>query len=230
MQAIRGYDRNTGQEIAVQRNILGMSELGGSINLSVDGENLILTSWFDGDVRVWNPETQTRVAHYPNLGQPIAAVRYSGGVAVAEHHSGTVTLHGADEPLVLASGLPEPTGLYASGADLYVGDRTLGQIRLIAQNGEKLDVPEIVVEGLEAPEGFIVTESGFIVVEAEAARLIYIDIAGGRRTLGEFPPGSIGPPGFPSSQIFNGVGMDRDGNLFVTDETSRVLYRVQAPW
>ena len=230
VHAIRGFDRETGETVATQRNIVGVGALGGSINLSVDGELLILTSWFDGDARVWDPATEQRLAHYPNLAGPVAAIRYAGGLAVAEHMKGGVFLYGDGDPIALATGLPSPTGLYATDSALYVSDRDLGQIALIARDGEALETPEIIASGLDAPEGFLVSDAGLVVIEADAARVTHIDTAGERRTLAEFPAGSPGAPGLPPSQIFSGIATDADGNLFITGEADKVLYRIKAPW
>ncbi|MEM7638482.1 MAG: hypothetical protein AAF269_05405 [Pseudomonadota bacterium] len=230
VHALRGFDRNTGEEIITQRNVVGVGELGGSINLSADGDQLILTSWFDGDARIWDPQAEQRLDHIPGLAAPVAAVRYAGGLAVAEHLKGGVTLYGADDPVGLATDLPAPTGLYVAGDALYVSDRDLGEIRLIARNGEALETPETIADGLDAPEGFVVAETGIVVVEAEAARIVHLDADRNRRVLAEMPAGSPGAPGLPPSQIFNGIAMDEDGNLFITGEASRVLYRIKAPW
>lgn len=230
IHAIRGFDRTSGESTSTQRNIVGVGQLGGSINASSDGDHLVLTSWFDGDARVWDPVAQERVAHYPNLAGPVAAVRYADGLAVSEHLKGGVYLYGGETPVELAAGLPAPTGLVASGDALYVGDWELGQILRIAQGGEALAEPEIVASDLEAPEGFLFTQDGIVVVEAAAARVTFIDADGNRRTLAELPAGSPGAPGLPPSQIFTGVAIDADGNLLITGETERVLYRMSAPW
>ena len=232
VHALRGFDRNSGEEVITQRNVVGVGDLGGSINLSSDGDTLILTSWFDGDARIWDPQSEQRLAQIPNLAAPVAAVRYAEGLAIAEHGTGigSVTLYGDRDPVVLATGLPAPTGLAVSGDALYVSDRELGEVRLIARNGEALSEPETVADALEAPEGFVVTERGIIVVEAAAARVVHVDTDGTRRVLAELPAGSPGAPGLPPSQIFNGIAIDADGNLFITGETSRVLYRIKAPW
>ncbi len=230
VHALRGFDRDTGEEIITQRNVVGVGELGGSINLSADGDRLVLTSWFDGDARIWDPQAEQRLDHIPGLAAPVAAVRYAGGLAVAEHLRAGVTLYGADDPVVLATDLPAPTGLYVAGDALYVSDRDLGEIRLIARNGEALESSETVADGLDAPEGFVVAETGIVVVEAAAARIVHLDADGNRRVLAEMPAGSPGAPGLPPSQIFNGIAMDEDGNLFITGEASRVLYRIKAPW
>lgn len=230
VHAIRGFDRNSGEERITQRNIVGVGELGGSLNVSVDGEHLVLTSWFDGDARIWDPKTQTRIAHYPNLAGPVAAVRYAGSLAISEHVKGAVTLFAEDQQTLLATGLPAPGALVVSEGDLYVSDRTLGQILKIAHAGAALSEPEVMVSDLEAPEGFVITDKGLVVVEADAARVVHITPEGERRTLANIPAGSPSVDGMPPSQILNGVAVDEDGNLFITGESSRSLYRIKAPW
>ena len=230
VHAIRGFDCETGETRVTQRNVVGMGELGGSINLSVDGEHLILSSWFDGDVRVWNPATQQRLAHYPNLAGPVAAVRYGDGLAIAEHLKGGVTLFGDEDPLPLVTGLPAPTGLYVFDQDLYVSDRVRGEVLLIARDGVPLAEPEIIAGDLDAPEGFLISDHGIVVIEAEAARVTHIKSDGTRNVLADIPAGSPGAPGLPPSQIFNGITMDAEGHLFISGESERVLYRISAPW
>ena len=58
LHAIRAYKPNGG-EAFVQRNVLGTGKMGGALNVAADGEDLILTSWVDNDVRIWNQQDQT---------------------------------------------------------------------------------------------------------------------------------------------------------------------------
>ena len=229
-QTLRGFNRHSGEEVATERNIIGFSDIGGLMNLTTDGERLVLTSWFDGDARVWGVKENSRIAHFPNLAAPVSAVRYGNGLAVAEHGKSSVTLYGAGEPIILASDLPAPTSLVVDGEDLLVGDFELGEIRRIARNGVPLSEPETLVSGLRAPEGFVLAKDGFVVVEASIGRILYVDKSGVRRELATIPAGAPAFPGLPPSQIFNGIAMDADGNLFITGETERVLYRIRAPW
>jgi hypothetical protein len=89
----------------------------------------------------------------------------------------------------LASELPAPTGLAVERGALYVSDRSLGQILMIASDGKGLPEPRVVAADLTTPEDFVVTERGLVVVEADAGRVTEIDAAGQRRTLAEIPPG-----------------------------------------
>lgn len=141
-----------------------------------------------------------------------------------------MTLLGEGDPVVLASGLPAAGGLQVHDGALYVSDRTLGQILIVARDGTALGTPEVIASDLSGPEGFLVTENAIVVVEAEAGRVIKIDANGDRQELAAIPPGAPGAAGMPPSQVFNGIAMDEDGNLFVTGEAARVLYRINAPW
>ncbi|MEM6709731.1 MAG: hypothetical protein AAF648_13195 [Pseudomonadota bacterium] len=228
IHAIRGFDPVSGEEVETQRNVVGVGAMGGAINLSADGEQLVLTSWFDGDVRVWDPVSKQRIAHYPDLAAPVAAVRYAGGVAVAEHSIGSVRWHGPSEPVVLATDLPAPTGLAVVGDDLYVSDRVLGSVLKIASAGVALAAPVVMATELDAPEGFVVTGDSVVVVEADAARVVEVRGDGTRRVLAEFPGGSVAAEGTPPSQVFNGIAADELGNYYVSDESSRALYRMQS--
>ena len=227
VHSIRGYDLESGELVFTQRNILGMGEMGGAINIAADGDNLILVSWFEGDVRIWDPVNRKRVAHYPGLSLPVAAVRYGDAIAVAEHGKGRVVALSDGGETTLASGLPAPTGLVVEGGALYVSDRSLGQILMIARDGKALPQPRVVAADLTTPEGFVVTEGGFIVVEADAGLVTEIDAAGQRRILAEIPPGTqAASDALPPSQIFNGIAVAPDGRLYVPGETNRSLYRI----
>lgn len=227
LHAIRGYDTD-GALLFTQRNVVGVGEMGGAMNVSVDGSNLILSSWFDNDVRIWDPANEKRMAQYPELALPVAAVRYAGNVAVAEHGKHRVVSLAEDgTETELATDLPAPTGLVVEQGDLYVSDRQLGQILMIASGGKALAEPYVVASNLTTPEGFVVTDKGFVVVEADAGKVTEVNSAGDRRVLAELPPGSQAAPGTPPSQIFNGIAMGADGNLYVPDETGRKLYKIR---
>lgn len=228
IHAIRGFDRHTGAAVATQRNVVGVGEMGGAINLAADGENLILVSWFDNDVRVWDPTNRSRVAEFSDLAVPVAAVRFGGGVAIAEHATGSVTLYGTGEPILLASELEAPTGLVSVSGELYVSDRATGRIWKIASEGLALSEPQMLASGLDAPEGFLIADGAIIVVESAASRVVEIASNGDRTVLAEFPAGSPAAAAAPPSQVFNGIAMAADGSLYVTGETTRELYRIAA--
>ncbi|MDH5738593.1 MAG: hypothetical protein OEZ23_09815 [Gammaproteobacteria bacterium] len=228
LHSIRGYDPDTGAETFTQRNILGMGKMGGAVNLSTDGDNLILVSWVDNDVRVWDQSAQELLEKYSGLGAPVSAVRYMGRLVVTEHvNNRVIALNESGKHDVLLENLSTPTGLYVDGDKLYLGDRSAGEIRLIAEKGQMLSPPAVKVSRLNAPEGFVVNKGTYYVHEAGIGHIIRIDPDGSRILLGSVPAGSpAASPAQPPSMLFNGLVLADDGSLFTTGETSRVIYKI----
>lgn len=229
LHAIRGY-RTNGEESFVQRNVLGVGKMGGALNLASDGEQLILTSWVDGDVRIWDQQQQTRIWEKTGLLGPVAAIRYAGLIVVSEHGKQRVVGFSADDAsteTVIAEDLPAPSGLATSDGALYVTDRALGQVLRLAHDGKFLNPPELVIENLTTPEGITIISDEFVVVEADKGEITLISADGSRRMLGKIPAGSqAASPLQPPSQIFNGITQDDEGNLYVAGETERQLYKI----
>ena len=70
---------------------------------------------------------------------------------------------------MLATGLEAPAGLAVHGGDLYVADRS-GTILQVLDDGERIDPPRVVADGLAGPEGIAAGEDGTLyVVEEEGA-------------------------------------------------------------
>ena len=233
LHALRIYDAASGEPLDVQRNILGVGALGSVLSVAASGDRLLLTAFTDGDVRVWDPAVNEVVSRFEGLDAPVSAIAYGGLVAVAEHGTGRVLgLDGARE-VVLAEGLPAPTGLATDGVRLFVTDRRLGRVLEIARDGAGMP-PRIVAEGLNGPEGLAWTGEALIVVEGETGRVLSLPVAQQAPSepvlLAMVSPGS--PPASeavdapqPPSLVFNGVTV-HDRTAFVTGETGRVLYRI----
>jgi sugar lactone lactonase YvrE len=226
LHAIRFFDKDSGQETEVQRNVLGTGKMGGAINLSTDGDNLILVSWIDNDVRVWDPVGQEVLERYTGLSAPVAAVRYAGKIIVTEHGSQQVTSLDESGSTPLHS-FPAPSGLAVDGDDLYLTERESGSIYRIGADNAILQTPELVTGGLDSPEGLIVTESGFAVVEAASGNIVNINAMGEKQVIATISAGSApSTDSQPPSMIFTGVTMDKAGAIYVTGETSRTLYKI----
>ena len=228
LHAIRAYEP-TGAVAYVQRNVLGTGVMGGALNVSADGENLVLVSWVDNDVRVWDPVNKQRLWQKVGLAAPVAAVRFGGDIVVAEHGRKSVVGYDAngDETTVYASGLGAPTGLVVDGDDLFVSDRATGQILQIAAAGAVLTKPKVVIAGLTTPEGFVKLESAFAVVEADLGQVIIAGADDSKRVVANIPPGAQAASAQqPPSQVFNGITADETGTLFVAGESNRVLYKI----
>lgn len=227
LHAIRGYDVATGAITRVQRSIVGVGAMGGAMNIALDGNNLILTSWFDGDVRIWDPDNEVRVEHITDVSAPVSAVRYAGNIVIADHGTSSVVMITGASKQTVADEMPAPTALVVEQGDLYLSDRALGQILLLASDGEFREEPLVVADGLTTPEGFVVTNAGFVVFENDTGHVVEVDSAGSRRVLAEFTPGSQpGGPLQPPSQVFNGIARAPDGSLLVPGEIERALFRI----
>lgn len=228
LHSIRAFQLD-GREAYTTRNVLGTGIMGGALNIASDDSQLILTSWVDGDVRLWDQEQQRQTWRKAGLAGPVAAVRFGAEVVVSEHGSGRVVGFDANgaEAFVYAEGLPAPTGLWANGGDLFVSDRALGQILQLAEAGAVLSPHRVVVSGLTTPEGFVVKGDAFVVVEADLGRVTRIKAKGERLALADVPPGSQAASlDQPPSQVFNGIAMDDAGALYVPGESNRVLYKI----
>jgi glucose/arabinose dehydrogenase len=227
LHAIRGFDPASGEPTFTQRNILGVGDLGSAIAVSADGPNLILTSFTDNDVRVWDPVAERTLSRWDGLALPVSAVRFGDGVAVTEHGTGRVLLLTEAGQNVLAEGLEAPTGLASDDGVLYVTERARGQVLLIARDGRAVP-PEVVADGLQAPEGIAVLDGSLVVVEAESGRVVRIQ-DGRTRALTAIAPGTPpASPAQPPAMVLNDVAV-HDGVLFATGETGRVLYRIDLP-
>ncbi|MEO2175033.1 MAG: SBBP repeat-containing protein, partial [bacterium] len=226
LHGIRFYDKTTGEETRVQRSILGVSEMGGAVNVSTDGSNLILVSWLDNDVRVWDPRNEKVLERYSNLAAPVAAVRYAGKLVVTEYGKQRV-ISISDAGTEAHFSFAAPAGLAVSGHSLFLTDRASGSIYLIGADDTILDQPKLVVEGLDAPEGFVVVDDSFIVVEAANGNIVRVNAENEKELLATIAPGSpAAADAQPKSMIFNGITIDTLGNLYVSGETSRRLYKI----
>jgi sugar lactone lactonase YvrE len=227
MNAIRFFDKKTGEQTNIQRNVLGTGKMGGAINVSVDGNNLILVSWLDNDVRVWDPVAEEVVERYSGLSAPVDAVRFAGKIIVTEHGSNQVTALDESGSMPLLN-FAAPSGLAVDGDDLYLTDREGGSIYKIGAGNAILEKPELITKGLESPEGLVITNSGFAVVEADSGHIVNINALGEKKLLATIPAGSAASTETqPPSMIFNGVTIDENGIIYVTGETSRMLYKIE---
>jgi sugar lactone lactonase YvrE len=226
LNTIRFYDPMTGAETRVHRNILGVGKVGGAINLAADGEHLILASWVDSDVRVWNPASGEILERYSGLQGPVAALRFDNQLIATE--AGTGRVIGLSEAgIAPLFSLPSPSGLAVSNNALYVTDRESGRIYQLGKDGVLLSEPVLVVSGLTTPEGIAMDGDDFIVVEGSTGEIKHITAAGKQSLLATIPAGTPAPSdNQPSSMVFNGVTLAPDGAVYATGETSRKLYKI----
>lgn len=232
-QAIRIFDRHTGEQTGIERSVFSISDLGTPITIASDGEDLILTSWFDNSVRVWNQEAR-EVAVYTDFALPVNALRFQGDLIVAELGTGSVVrANGQDfsQRETLAS-LTVPSGLAATQDDLWASDWATGTVWQLIADGEILSEPLVVGTGFAFPEGLAVTPDGtLLVLETGTGNLILLNPETGETSIIaeslaiEPPPPQDFP--LPPTFWFNGVAVADDGTIYVPGRTASVIYRFE---
>jgi sugar lactone lactonase YvrE len=229
--ALRGLDPASGKEVYAARDVIGFSALGSTMTVAAWGDRLITTSWFDNAVKVWDPKTDQAVVSWTGLKRPIHARAFQGEVVVTEWDTGSVLRLKEAEPdsrTAIATGIATPTGLAASGDDLYVADREAGRVVQIVEGGNVLSPVREVARGLAGPEGVEVAEDGSLyVVEAEADRLSRIDPESGRTELvADGLALQVAPQGaFPTTMLFNGLAVGAE-RIYVTGDLENVIYSI----
>jgi sugar lactone lactonase YvrE len=212
--------------VRVHRNVLGVGEVGGAINLAADGDNLILVSWVDNDVRVWDPASGKILERYSNLQAPVAAVRYAGQLLATEHGTNRVISLAADGVRGVFA-MTSPSGLVVHAGALYVTDRESGSVYQLGANNQLLAAPQQVITGLVTPEGIASLGADFVIVEGATGHIKRVTLDGAQTLLATIPAGTPAPgPAQPPSMVFNGVAVGPDGTIYATGETSRKLYTI----
>ncbi|MEM6701697.1 MAG: hypothetical protein AAF690_03275 [Acidobacteriota bacterium] len=222
--ALRSLDAATGEITRSERDVIGFSELGSSMSVQLAGEGLILTSWFDNAVRLWDPSTRSLLGKF-DIELPIDALTIEGDVVVSQWAAGQVVRFSPDAPEereVLLSDLSGAAGLATQAGALYVTDQVAGTLTKV-EGGEATTV----ATELSGPEGVAVGEDGTVyVVEAEAGRVSAIDGGGNRKTLAEGLELQVPATGaFPKTMLFNGIALG-DGVLYVSGDRANSLYTV----
>lgn len=223
---LREFDGRTGRPMGLERNMLGASELVPPFTVAADGDNLVLTSWFDMAVQVWDPNAGEAIMTYHDVPVPLNAIGFQGDVVVAQLGTGSVVR--ASDGFPLATGLFVPTGLAATEEDLWVCDWASGIVWQIVSGGTILAAPIPVATGLSFPEGLAMDLDGsLLVVESGAGRLSRIDLGTGTvsTVAADLELGAEGTPGMPPTWTFNGVAVGPSGAIYITGEVANVLYR-----
>ena len=228
-RALRELDPETGAEL---RNVVGNNtDVGEATSAHPYGGQLLLGG--ATTVSIWDPDGDRLVQRFGGFEETSDVLALGNDIIVSEYETGSVLRFNPaapDDRSVLASGLAEPAGLAAHGDDLYVADRS-GSLLQVLDDGERLEPPRVVVDGLAGPEGIAAGEDGALfVVEQEAGRVMQVDPATGATTLvadglvlDSLEQKSIGVTtsvGFLSDVT---VG---DGSLYVSSYAENGVYRI----
>lgn len=198
-------------------------ELALPMNISADGKNIIVSSWFSSAVQVWNP-TDGVLENY-TIPVPIDAIRFKGGIIVSEASVGGL-IWASDQSLIAK--LTVPSGLTTDGETVWAADWATGKIYQLDYDGVSLETPVEVVSGLDKPEGLAVDDAGrLVVVETGASRLTRIDLVTGIKTiLAEGLALSTPGLGEPPSWYFDGVAIGQSGDIYLSGGGANVIYKV----
>ena len=228
-RALRELDPETGAEV---HTVTGVgSDLGEALSAHPLGEQLLLSG--ATSVSIWDPDEDRLVSRFEGFAEAVDAVPLDGDIVVSEYETGSVVRFDPAAPdarTVLASGLEAPAGLAVHGGDLYVADRR-GTLLQVLDDGERLDPPRLVADGLAAPEGVAAGEDGTLyVVEQEGGRVTQIDPETGTATpiadgltLDSLEQKSIG--GSTSVGFLSAIAVG-DGSLYVSSYAENRVYRI----
>lgn len=232
---LRTFDGATGKQTAYAPTLAGVpGAIPPSITASRDGDNILTTSWYGNAVTVWDPVAEEVVESFAGFVQPLNAIRFQGNLVVAEYgHSpgdAKVILQVGTTRTTLTDALGVPTGLAATGDDLWVADWSSGAVWQLVDDGAPLASPLLVTYGLSNPEGLAVDLDGtLLVVEAGAGRLSRIDPDTGAisTVVSGLSAGLAAPAATPPSYFFSGVDVGPSGTIYFSNDATSRVYRLR---
>ncbi len=231
---LRQFNGRSGKQEHVDKGFLVPKEKSSSLtlpmNVSTDGNHLLVSSWFSGAVQVWDPRAQKVLEHY-DMAAPVAAIRFGDDILVSDVGLGGV-VRASDHSMILPidnTTIFAPGGLATDGETVWVADWGSGTIMQIGFEGDTPNTPVVLASGLKNPEGLAFDHAGgLVVVESGAARLSRIDLSTGEVTtmVEDLELSAPGLEGMPPTWIFDGVAMGQSGDIYVSGGGSNIIYRV----
>ena len=226
---LRRYGGDTG-------DALGVESLFAS-TVSAHGDQLVLSHNFFGTVDTWDRTTRQPASTRGGFATPVNAVGFGDAIVVAElgtePGAGRVLLLEGDGRRVIAEsdqGIGAPVGLVARDGSLWVSDWDDGTLWLVAEDGEPLDEPRLVVSDLDQPEGMAFAADGrLLIAETGAERLTAIDVDSGERAMiaGGLGIGAEPAQGMPRTHLFTGVAVGASGTIYVAGDRDNVIYQIE---
>ncbi|MBT8222604.1 MAG: hypothetical protein KJN96_05485 [Eudoraea sp.] len=233
---LRQFNGTSGQQENIYKGYLvpvepdvGLASLILPMNVSADGENLIICSFFSPGLQVWNPEGGV-IENYsaPQVEAPIDAVRANGEIIMNDLGLGGIfqVNEGGNTPIL--PGLF--SGLATDGETVWVADWLNGDIVQIDFDGGPPTITPFDLD-LNGPEGLALDQNGkLLVVEAGASRLSRIDdLSTGEVTIVaeglEFLEGEL--PLFPPFWFFDDVAVGPSGDIYITGAGENVIYKIK---
>lgn len=199
-------------------------------NVSADGNNLVVSSWFSGMLQVFDPQANQVLEEYV-MAVPIDAVRVNDDIAVTDLGLGGV-VWASNHSMILPidnMNVFAPGGLATDGETLWMADWGTGIIWQIGFEGNTPIAPVPIAFGLSFPEGLAFEKEGsLVVVETGTSQLSRIDLSTGEVTkiVDGLKLGGPGPEGYPPTWGFDGVAVGQSGDIYVSGSGPNVIYRV----
>ncbi len=199
-------------------------------NVSRDGNNLLISSWFAGAVQIFDPKTGQVLEHFP-MAVPIDAVRFKEDIVVTDLGFGGV-VWASDQSMILPiddATVFAPGGLAANSDTVWVADWGTGIVWQIDFEGKTASTPVMAASGFINPEGLALdNEGGLLVVESGAARVSRIDLATGEVTtiMENLILGPPGLEGFPPTWGFDGIDVGSTGVIYLSGAGKNVIHRI----
>lgn len=229
---LRELNGSTGQELSVEKGYLlpEPSKLTTPFTVSADGNKLVVSSWFNSLVQVWDPNTKKVVEEF-SMPVPINAIRFKNDLVVVDLGLGGV-VKASDKSMILPidnATVFAPGGLATNGELLWVADWGTGTIWQISFTGDKPNAPVAVAIGLMKPEGLALDQDGsLLVVETGASRLSRVNLTTGEvKVVAEgLKLGADALEGFPPTWGFDGVVVGKSGNIYVSGYGNNTIYSI----
>ncbi|HEX6033551.1 MAG TPA: hypothetical protein VFY83_03915 [Anaerolineales bacterium] len=226
---LREFNGLTGLPLGFASSSLVGEGLVSPSTVSEDGDHLVLSSWVQGAVQVWDPQAGQVIEHYLMVA-PLNAIRFQDDLVVADLGLGGVVWASTQEMILGQPDVFVPAGLAANEDTLWVADWATGIVWQVGFDGKTPLPPVPVAFGLVNPEGLALDLDGsLLVVEAGAGRLSRIDLT--TREVSVLADGlELGalaiPGGTPPTYQFNGVTVGSSGAIYVTGDITNFLYRI----
>ena len=210
-------------------------------NVSTSGNDLIISSFFNSTVQVWNPDDGVTENYFIEGSAPIDAVRLnSGEVIVSDIGLGRGGVFSMNDPTSNIQPLFAASGLATDGIFVWAADWGSGAIYKIDVT-EATSVPVYYVpegpEALNGPEGLAIDHEGRLLVfetggpfsgEPRLSRIeFFSDKPAERTTLVDgLEPKKGGLPGFPPMWLFDGVDVGVNGDIYLTGGEANVIHKI----
>ncbi len=189
-----------------------------SFTVAADGNNVIITDWFDNTIQVIDPTDGTVLEDIRTVPVPGNAIRHGDALVAAAIGLGAVVDANTGDTLI--DGLFLPRGLASDGDTLYVGDWATGLIWAVSDAGTS-----VVASGLVTPEGLALDGDRLLVVEEQLGQVTAVDLGTGDKTviIDGLELGYRAVPGGLPTGPFNGLAITPRGSILIPEDITNTV-------